>query len=1331
MKVIQCPEIDNIEFLPIVEKYGEPIAKAMFFKFNQNEGEVIIPTLDMVDAIWEGSDILYEAAKENQLFENPSQVYQQIINDNVLDEFPIKEHETLKINDKEIKFIQSPNTFDANIKNAFANPNQDIQNLYENDPLHTGLLVASYVRKEQLNRKIRTARYALFSQAESPINKNETIVFKNSPSSLNGKVNEGDLVRVTEVNSLKEISIGDETFPAMELSITKKQENGRDINTKYTIINPSVGNIPEENIRFWNAVEKMYNKDFQNGTSNLPDLLKTFGLIQDLVLPDGHSLSPNEPFKVAATIDYGYALTPDIAKLNKFDNTLIDMADFYTGELNKPENWKSRNETIRDLLGLANKSSIVLSLPDTVYDETHKPATLENLSEPDNDPNILKKDFDYVLENEMGQKAEEKRIGSYVFGGAHIYESLERGDLNWNDQMPEGLENPFTGKDYTYRELLESTKSSFYNSKKFVLNVNQLMQNDHTWINNLDVNELTRIGVPSKYILSQKINGSAENQKIQCLTILKAYMDNGTHQVAQQLYGKVYQDIGYSLARYIRVTQLAGINIGLTEDEINNMPVVGIDPIRVISRSIADFGIEQAEIQALGKEKGQAEIAFSAEKDDVRSQLAFRMNKLFQLHFQNEPGNILQKINPFSKDWRANEPFKWIYETETLPNGQVKYTGQFIERYEPNTGNNIDSKYFRELNNTIKQFPGSYEAKLAEAKIDFYDFVYQMQRNLSISTGVASFDSSRAFMPFLEPNSDEVYKESGIWGSWLKMFSDDYRNEFNEIVVDYKGVTKTFKEWKEDIKERGKNASVSEKANLQKTFNDIIKATKVLILSGKAGVSPLILGDGAMATFSSRSSLGVSTLAGRPDDDFSIHTSRILLQNFEQLLFKKHFDPVLVKYQAVTDFYKVSQIKGVTKGDVQNVLKFIQLDADRFFFKDSDSLNKSWLGKAGSKLMAFTALHHMGFQPVSALLNVTMGQIGSYKQFASKDGFIKGLSKWGRGQWRLYSPAAIAKNAKFLQKKAFNNYVLADPLALAIGEKFKIVKWVQDDINAEVGVSQRLNDLAMTLYTNGEVAIRLGAFLGEMSKEQYEAFYLDDNGVLQVQKGKEGLVPTIEDVDKWMRYINEEQGKVNEAYKRNSSYYFVGKMALGFRSWLPDFMQNRFRFRWVDAYGNQKEGYYSTTARLAKNEILKGAQFLTTIGVLKKYSFFLDQYATREPITQFEKANLRKIAIDLFVTGGILLLSAGLKGSDDDDKKYEKARSLLAKLMSQLHGGLNPKDLVGTIEKPFAFVYPLKQMANIMTDMGQMKLDKAAKDTGKTIPFSNAVNGIVDLVDGE
>ena len=53
MKIIHCPELDNQEFAPVVERYGELISKALFFKLNESVDEIAIPSVEQADLLFQ------------------------------------------------------------------------------------------------------------------------------------------------------------------------------------------------------------------------------------------------------------------------------------------------------------------------------------------------------------------------------------------------------------------------------------------------------------------------------------------------------------------------------------------------------------------------------------------------------------------------------------------------------------------------------------------------------------------------------------------------------------------------------------------------------------------------------------------------------------------------------------------------------------------------------------------------------------------------------------------------------------------------------------------------------------------------------------------------------------------------------------------------------------------------------------------------------------------------------------------------------------------------------------------------------------------------------
>ena len=199
----------------------------------------------------------------------------------------------------------------------------------------------------------------------------------------------------------------------------------------------------------------------------------------------------------------------------------------------------------------------------------------------------------------------------------------------------------------------------------------------------------------------------------------------------------------------------------------------------------------------------------------------------------------------------------------------------------------------------------------------------------------------------------------------------------------------------------------------------------------------------------------------------------------------------------------------------------------------------------------------LGLNVPAAVGNVLIGKFNSYRQMGG-DNAIKGEARyWGLGQDGLYDDSSRIKARKMI-------------------EEFGILTYRAEEIAEGVGGSS-LSSLIFWPMITAENWIQQAAFLGALTDEQWNSYYVDKKGDLQKRKGAKGI--TQEEMIVLERDVINVQGRgYSETDVRMIQMYALSNMTMQFKRWFPTFLRDRFGKEDIDDIGTMRMGAYTAAA---------------------------------------------------------------------------------------------------------------------------------------------------------
>jgi len=199
----------------------------------------------------------------------------------------------------------------------------------------------------------------------------------------------------------------------------------------------------------------------------------------------------------------------------------------------------------------------------------------------------------------------------------------------------------------------------------------------------------------------------------------------------------------------------------------------------------------------------------------------------------------------------------------------------------------------------------------------------------------------------------------------------------------------------------------------------------------------------------------------------------------------------------------------------------------------------------------------LGLNVPAAIGNVAIGKYNAYRQMGGGK-LARGESRyWGVGQDGLYNDASRLKARKMI-------------------EEFGILTYRAEEIAEGVGGSS-LSSLIFWPMITAENWIQQASFLGSLSQAQWDAYYINENGDLDVRDESNRI--SQEELAKLERDVTNVQGRgYSETDSRMIQLYSLSNMLMQFKRWFPTFLRDRFGKEDIDDLGTMRMGAYTASA---------------------------------------------------------------------------------------------------------------------------------------------------------
>ena len=199
----------------------------------------------------------------------------------------------------------------------------------------------------------------------------------------------------------------------------------------------------------------------------------------------------------------------------------------------------------------------------------------------------------------------------------------------------------------------------------------------------------------------------------------------------------------------------------------------------------------------------------------------------------------------------------------------------------------------------------------------------------------------------------------------------------------------------------------------------------------------------------------------------------------------------------------------------------------------------------------------LGLNVPAAFGNVLIGKFNSYRQMGGANQ-LKGEHRfWGLSKTKGYDHDKLVKSRKMI-------------------EEFGILTYRAEEIAEGTGGSS-LSSLIFMPMIFAENWIQQAAFLGALTDEQWNSYYVDKNGDLKQREGSVGI--SQQELAKLERDVINVQGRgYSETDVRLIQMYALSNMTMQFKRWFPTFLKDRFGKEDIDDLGTMRMGAYTAAA---------------------------------------------------------------------------------------------------------------------------------------------------------
>ena len=376
------------------------------------------------------------------------------------------------------------------------------------------------------------------------------------------------------------------------------------------------------------------------------------------------------------------------------------------------------------------------------------------------------------------------------------------------------------------------------------------------------------------------------------------------------------------------------------------------------------------------------------------------------------------------------------------------------------------------------------------------------------------------------------------------------------------------------------------------------------------------------------------TRAFQQEDDFSedMANERLAFTGFDDK--KQEVDAAIASLgggKIFDPFAKYGDVKNKNAINyLQKVVKRGLINKERgFTFSDFESE-----ADITNFFVNWTMYVALGLNVPAAFGNVLIGKFNAYRQMGVTNTALGEARYWGMDKKIGYDNAKRIKSRKMI-------------------EEFGILTYRAEEIAEGTGGSS-LSSLIFSPMVLAENWIQQAAFLGALTDEQFDSYYVDDKGDLQLRDGAKGITP--EELAILERDVVNVQGRgYSETDVRMIQMYALSNMTMQFKRWFPTFLRDRFGKEDIDDLGTMRMGAYTGAA-----------DFMSKLRDEGKMWNISEWNAELKKLPKHKQDAVMRYWRGTHGVMIVAMLLAISSVSSDDDEKDSEAFKLLEKLLGDM-----------------------------------------------------------------
>jgi len=639
---------------------------------------------------------------------------------------------------------------------------------------------------------------------------------------------------------------------------------------------------------------------------------------------------------------------------------------------------------------------------------------------------------------------------------------------------------------------------------------------------------------------------------------------------------------------------------------------------------------------------------------------------------------VMDKISDASTRKGVHE--KLAQKVIAEENKKLGITGAALTRFSSDS-----AKYFEWMANEDGNLLTVEEAQkkgLSEAKINYLKFTRETIADYKEDMSKDNFENVVMEAIKVDKGFQEAFKSEGLLEAFSYYLGGGGYN-LGKVRIEHNGTIKSYAEIeKEILSKTDKKSITSILSGLWELLKANVKARRQLKKGYNVdeSVNPLEIKGDAEYSLNNKGQLVSKFDKPRSKDrGYSKDFYRAMNQFIDESAHVKHMSKIMPLVESVEYLNKKGYIeKGIQPK--KNVAKWIEAWKALHIFKEPH-VNDPVLDASIKLMRKLVASTTMWFNVPANAINVFVGNYNN---------------------WRAENAETLAKgNARlFGGKGERGGYGVVNKYALDIIKKYNIVN--QDyDSQPTLRANNIFAKMANIGTQLGEYQIQGSLALGLLNEDEFNSFeFTKDkygNDVLTVKPDGKYTEDEIKaKMTQIKNRVTDIQGKYPDEDRRNIMRGEFGKALFQFKVWMPDWFKERFGARYINAYGQEKEGSYTKMLR---------------IGI-------------KEMAADLKKGDIKKALTNpAFVTNlkGMITIGAllALKNSGDDEEK-KKGGLNWDNMLSQVLFIFDLEQDKYMVSNPAAVLGKLKDLLNAFEALVGFEED-AWEKTKRVLPANKAI----------